>query len=188
MLGRYWYSFFNSTDWLFQSLGKCWIFVLPCRRTQGCLLIGWVWNAREWMSAVFSFILLTHKHTSFKDWCIFYFLSTVWCLLVFPSQMMVADVFSHRFYKIYQMEESLSCILDRDDIFMWVWEQVTAMEDGYQGLSCRRKTSRPFQGSLGTVYLWNIILCLKSLPRVGAKNLIVAGVGEFGAWAGTGQM
>lgn len=34
------------------------------------------------------------------------------------SQMMVADVFSHRFYKIYQLEESLSSILDRDDIFM----------------------------------------------------------------------
>lgn len=32
--------------------------------------------------------------------------------------MMVADVFSHRFYKIYQLEESLSSILDRDDIFM----------------------------------------------------------------------
>lgn len=36
----------------------------------------------------------------------------------FHSQMMVADVFSHRFYKIYQLEESLSSILDRDDIFM----------------------------------------------------------------------
>lgn len=38
--------------------------------------------------------------------------------LHFHSQMMVADVFSHRFYKIYQLEESLSSILDRDDIFM----------------------------------------------------------------------
>ncbi|XP_066469522.1 ubiquitin carboxyl-terminal hydrolase 11 [Tiliqua scincoides] len=35
------------------------------------------------------------------------------------ERMMVADVFSHRFYKIYQMEESLSCILDRDDIFIY---------------------------------------------------------------------
>lgn len=45
------------------------------------------------------------------------------CRLLVPlsvthSQMMVADVFSHRFYKIYQLEESLSSILDRDDIFM----------------------------------------------------------------------
>lgn len=39
-------------------------------------------------------------------------------LLVSCFQMMVADVFSHRFYKIYQLEESLSSILDRDDIFM----------------------------------------------------------------------
>ncbi|XP_058391704.1 ubiquitin carboxyl-terminal hydrolase 11 isoform X3 [Diceros bicornis minor] len=37
---------------------------------------------------------------------------------VSPERMMVADVFSHRFYKIYQLEESLSSILDRDDIFI----------------------------------------------------------------------
>ncbi|KAM4563774.1 ubiquitin carboxyl-terminal hydrolase 11 isoform 1-T2 [Odontesthes bonariensis] len=36
-----------------------------------------------------------------------------------PTQMVVADVFNHRFYKIYTTEESLSCILDRDDIFVY---------------------------------------------------------------------
>ncbi|XP_038238001.1 ubiquitin carboxyl-terminal hydrolase 11 isoform X1 [Dermochelys coriacea] len=35
------------------------------------------------------------------------------------EQMMVADVFSHRFYKLYQADEALSCILDRDDIFVY---------------------------------------------------------------------
>ncbi|XP_072223030.1 ubiquitin carboxyl-terminal hydrolase 11 [Leuresthes tenuis] len=35
------------------------------------------------------------------------------------TQMVVADVFNHRFYKIYTTEESLSCILDRDDIFVY---------------------------------------------------------------------
>ncbi|XP_037540524.1 ubiquitin carboxyl-terminal hydrolase 11 [Nematolebias whitei] len=35
------------------------------------------------------------------------------------KQMVVADVFNHRFYKIYNPEESLSCILDRDDIFVY---------------------------------------------------------------------
>ncbi|XP_067449743.1 ubiquitin carboxyl-terminal hydrolase 11 [Thunnus thynnus] len=39
------------------------------------------------------------------------------CLCVF--QMVVADVFNHRFYKIYHADESLSCILDRDDIFVY---------------------------------------------------------------------
>lgn len=33
-------------------------------------------------------------------------------------QMVVADVFNHRFYKIYNTDEALSCILDRDDIFV----------------------------------------------------------------------
>lgn len=36
-----------------------------------------------------------------------------------PTQMVVADVFNHRFYKIYTSDESLSCILDRDDIFVY---------------------------------------------------------------------
>uniref|UniRef100_A0A8C1X328 Ubiquitin carboxyl-terminal hydrolase n=1 Tax=Cyprinus carpio TaxID=7962 RepID=A0A8C1X328_CYPCA len=36
-----------------------------------------------------------------------------------PTQMAVADVFNHRFYRIYQADESLSCILDRDDIFLF---------------------------------------------------------------------
>uniref|UniRef100_A0A8C7VMK8 Ubiquitin carboxyl-terminal hydrolase n=1 Tax=Oncorhynchus mykiss TaxID=8022 RepID=A0A8C7VMK8_ONCMY len=36
------------------------------------------------------------------------------------NQMVVADVFNHRFYKIYHADESLSCILDRDDIFVYV--------------------------------------------------------------------
>ncbi|XP_075395077.1 ubiquitin carboxyl-terminal hydrolase 11 isoform X2 [Tenrec ecaudatus] len=36
-----------------------------------------------------------------------------------PDRMMVADVFSHRFYKIYQLDDPLSSILDRDDIFIY---------------------------------------------------------------------
>lgn len=36
----------------------------------------------------------------------------------FVFQMVVADVFNHRFYKIYNVGESLSAILDRDDIFV----------------------------------------------------------------------
>uniref|UniRef100_A0A8C1EUP1 Ubiquitin carboxyl-terminal hydrolase n=1 Tax=Cyprinus carpio carpio TaxID=630221 RepID=A0A8C1EUP1_CYPCA len=35
-----------------------------------------------------------------------------------PTQMAVADVFNHHFYRIYQTDEFLSCILDRDDIFV----------------------------------------------------------------------
>ncbi|KAM6925400.1 ubiquitin carboxyl-terminal hydrolase 11 [Xenentodon cancila] len=44
-----------------------------------------------------------------------------------PTQMVVADVFNHRFYKIYNADESLNCILDRDDIF--VYELSAPQED-----------------------------------------------------------
>uniref|UniRef100_A0A672ZXT6 Ubiquitin carboxyl-terminal hydrolase n=1 Tax=Sphaeramia orbicularis TaxID=375764 RepID=A0A672ZXT6_9TELE len=43
------------------------------------------------------------------------------------TNMVVADVFNHRFYKIYSADESLSCILDRDDIF--VYEHLRDPED-----------------------------------------------------------
>lgn len=35
------------------------------------------------------------------------------------ARMVVADVFSHRFYKIFPMDEPLNCILERDDIFIY---------------------------------------------------------------------
>ncbi|KAM6143599.1 ubiquitin carboxyl-terminal hydrolase 11 isoform 1-T1 [Erethizon dorsatum] len=35
------------------------------------------------------------------------------------DKMIVADVFSHRFYKLYQLEDPLSGILDCDDIFVY---------------------------------------------------------------------
>uniref|UniRef100_A0A3B3QQ62 Ubiquitin carboxyl-terminal hydrolase n=1 Tax=Paramormyrops kingsleyae TaxID=1676925 RepID=A0A3B3QQ62_9TELE len=44
--------------------------------------------------------------------------------------MIVADVFNHRFYKIYQADESLSCILDRDDIFVYELSRGSVEEDG----------------------------------------------------------
>ncbi|XP_056131166.1 ubiquitin carboxyl-terminal hydrolase 11 [Lampris incognitus] len=45
-------------------------------------------------------------------------------------QMVVADVFNHRFYKIYHADESLSCILDRDDIFVYELNSSCVEEDG----------------------------------------------------------
>uniref|UniRef100_A0A671LS30 Ubiquitin carboxyl-terminal hydrolase n=1 Tax=Sinocyclocheilus anshuiensis TaxID=1608454 RepID=A0A671LS30_9TELE len=41
-----------------------------------------------------------------------------------PFKMAVADVFNHRFYRIYQTDEFLSCILDRDDIFVWIKQKL----------------------------------------------------------------
>ncbi|XP_026102691.1 ubiquitin carboxyl-terminal hydrolase 11-like isoform X1 [Carassius auratus] len=47
-----------------------------------------------------------------------------------PSQMAVADVFNHRFYRIYQTDEFLSCILDRDDIFVYQLSSGCVDQDG----------------------------------------------------------
>ncbi|XP_058873480.1 ubiquitin carboxyl-terminal hydrolase 11 isoform X2 [Acipenser ruthenus] len=46
------------------------------------------------------------------------------------NQMVVADVFNHRFYKIYQNDEALVCILDRDDIFVYELSSGSLDEDG----------------------------------------------------------
>uniref|UniRef100_A0A672PZ87 ubiquitinyl hydrolase 1 n=1 Tax=Sinocyclocheilus grahami TaxID=75366 RepID=A0A672PZ87_SINGR len=47
-----------------------------------------------------------------------------------PNQMAVADVFNHRFYRIYQTDEFLSCILDRDDIFVYQLSSGCVDQDG----------------------------------------------------------
>uniref|UniRef100_A0A8C2JH82 Ubiquitin carboxyl-terminal hydrolase n=1 Tax=Cyprinus carpio TaxID=7962 RepID=A0A8C2JH82_CYPCA len=47
-----------------------------------------------------------------------------------PSQMAVADVFNHHFYRIYQTDEFLSCILDRDDIFVYQLSSGCVDQDG----------------------------------------------------------
>ncbi|XP_051525913.1 ubiquitin carboxyl-terminal hydrolase 11-like isoform X2 [Myxocyprinus asiaticus] len=47
-----------------------------------------------------------------------------------PSQMVVADVFNHRFYKIYQADEFLSSILDQDDIFVYQLSNGSVDQDG----------------------------------------------------------
>nr|XP_033780173.1 ubiquitin carboxyl-terminal hydrolase 11 isoform X1 [Geotrypetes seraphini] len=89
-----------------------------------------------------------------------------------PERMMVADVFSHRFYKIYQMEESLSCILDRDDIFIYEIS-IGALEDDDGGGSedivlpiyLRERTqSRDYSDSYYGVTLFGHPL-LVSVPR-----------------------
>ena len=35
-------------------------------------------------------------------------------------QMVVADVYNHRFHKVFHITESVTHIMDRDDIFMFV--------------------------------------------------------------------
>ncbi|XP_033943313.1 ubiquitin carboxyl-terminal hydrolase 11 [Pseudochaenichthys georgianus] len=49
-----------------------------------------------------------------------------------PTQMVVADVFNHRFYKIYNTDESLSCILDRDDIFVYELSELEEHQEQHQ--------------------------------------------------------
>ncbi|XP_064415015.1 ubiquitin carboxyl-terminal hydrolase 11 [Latimeria chalumnae] len=49
---------------------------------------------------------------------------------VSPKQMVVADVFNHRFYKLYHVDEPLTCILDRDDIFVYEVSSSTLEDDG----------------------------------------------------------
>lgn len=41
-------------------------------------------------------------------------------LLIIFMQMMVTDVYNHRFHKIFPPEDGLNHILDRDDIFVYV--------------------------------------------------------------------
>ncbi|KAF6725350.1 Ubiquitin carboxyl-terminal hydrolase 15 [Oryzias melastigma] len=69
-----------------------------------------------------------------------------------PTQMVVADVFNHRFYKIYNADESLSCILDRDDIFVYELAQVSQEEQVLLALYLRERSHYRDYGSGSSSY------------------------------------
>uniref|UniRef100_A0A8C5BXF5 Ubiquitin carboxyl-terminal hydrolase n=1 Tax=Gadus morhua TaxID=8049 RepID=A0A8C5BXF5_GADMO len=91
-----------------------------------------------------------------------------------PFQMVVTDVFNHRFYKIYQADEALSCILDRDDIFVYELsrgvgggEEVNQDEEVVLGLYLRERSHYRDYGSGSSSYGTSLFghPLLLSVPR-----------------------
>ncbi|XP_055963334.1 ubiquitin carboxyl-terminal hydrolase 11 [Sorex fumeus] len=87
-----------------------------------------------------------------------------------PERMIVTDVFSHRFYKIYHLEESLTGILDRDDIFIYEVSGRSSATDSSRDdivlpIYLRERTpSRDYHGSYYGLMLFGHPL-LVSVPR-----------------------
>uniref|UniRef100_A0A9J8DFK1 Ubiquitin carboxyl-terminal hydrolase n=1 Tax=Cyprinus carpio carpio TaxID=630221 RepID=A0A9J8DFK1_CYPCA len=74
---------------------------------------------------------------------------------IHPSQMAVADVFNHHFYRIYQTDEFLSCILDRDDIFVYQLSSGCVDQDGEEvvmAIYMRERSHYRDYGSGGNSY------------------------------------
>uniref|UniRef100_A0A8C0U360 Ubiquitin carboxyl-terminal hydrolase n=1 Tax=Cyanistes caeruleus TaxID=156563 RepID=A0A8C0U360_CYACU len=82
-----------------------------------------------------------------------------------PVQMVVTDVYNHRFHKIFQMDEGLNHIMPKDDIF--VYEVCKPTDDGseYVTLSVyfREKTMRQSSNTSGTVLFGQPLLI--SVPK-----------------------
>uniref|UniRef100_W5UFB2 Ubiquitin carboxyl-terminal hydrolase n=1 Tax=Ictalurus punctatus TaxID=7998 RepID=W5UFB2_ICTPU len=87
------------------------------------------------------------------------------------KKMIVADVFNHRFYKIYHRDESLSLILDRDDIFVYeLNSSITEDQDDKEVLLAvymRERSNYRDYGSGGSNYSTSLFghPLLMSLPR-----------------------
>ncbi|NWZ01677.1 UBP4 hydrolase, partial [Loxia curvirostra] len=81
------------------------------------------------------------------------------------ENMVVTDVYNHRFHKIFQMDEGLNHIMPKDDIF--VYEVCKPSEDGseYVTLSIyfREKTMRQSSNTSGTVLFGQPLLI--SVPK-----------------------
>ncbi|KAM9654437.1 ubiquitin carboxyl-terminal hydrolase 4 isoform 2-T6 [Morphnus guianensis] len=81
------------------------------------------------------------------------------------ENMVVTDVYNHRFHKIFQMDEGLNHIMPKDDIF--VYEVCKSSEDGsdYVALSVyfREKTMRQSSNTSGTVLFGQPLLI--SVPK-----------------------
>ncbi|XP_045712759.1 ubiquitin carboxyl-terminal hydrolase 4 isoform X1 [Phyllostomus hastatus] len=83
------------------------------------------------------------------------------------ENMVVTDVYNHRFHKIFQMDEGLNHIMPRDDIF--VYEVCGAAADGSECLLLsvyfRERRSRPSSASAGAVLYGQPLLL--SVPKRG---------------------
>ncbi|NXL64371.1 UBP4 hydrolase, partial [Chordeiles acutipennis] len=81
------------------------------------------------------------------------------------ENMVVTDVYNHRFHKIFQMDEGLNHIMPKDDIF--VYEVCKPSEDGseYVTLSVyfREKTMRQSSNTAGTILFGQPLLI--SVPK-----------------------
>ncbi|KAM7095959.1 ubiquitin carboxyl-terminal hydrolase 4 isoform 2-T2 [Ciconia maguari] len=81
------------------------------------------------------------------------------------ENMVVTDVYNHRFHKIFQMDEGLNHIMPKDDIF--VYEVCKPSEDGmeYVTLSVyfREKTMRQSSNTSGTILFGQPLLI--SVPK-----------------------
>uniref|UniRef100_A0A8C5C561 Ubiquitin carboxyl-terminal hydrolase n=1 Tax=Gadus morhua TaxID=8049 RepID=A0A8C5C561_GADMO len=111
----------------------------------------------------FQYRLLVPKAGKVSDLC-----SALAQLIDIP--MVVTDVFNHRFYKIYQADEALSCILDRDDIFVrgvGGGEEVNQDEEVVLGLYLRERSHYRDYGSGSSSYGTSLFghPLLLSVPR-----------------------
>ncbi|XP_064130609.1 ubiquitin carboxyl-terminal hydrolase 4 isoform X4 [Loxodonta africana] len=81
------------------------------------------------------------------------------------ENMVVTDVYNHRFHKIFQMDEGLNHIMPRDDIF--VYEVCSASADGSECVTLpvyfRERKSRPSSTSSGAVLYGQPLLL--SVPK-----------------------
>uniref|UniRef100_A0A8C0XEX8 Ubiquitin carboxyl-terminal hydrolase n=1 Tax=Castor canadensis TaxID=51338 RepID=A0A8C0XEX8_CASCN len=81
------------------------------------------------------------------------------------ENMVVTDVYNHRFHKIFQMDEGLSHIMPRDDIF--VYEVYSISMDGLECVTLpvyfRERKSRPSSTSSGAVLFGQPLLV--SVPK-----------------------
>ncbi|XP_023375286.1 ubiquitin carboxyl-terminal hydrolase 4 [Otolemur garnettii] len=82
-----------------------------------------------------------------------------------PTQMVVTDVYNHRFHKIFQMDEGLNHIMPRDDIF--VYEVCSTSMDGAECVTLpvyfRERKSRASSTSSGAVLYGQPLLI--SVPK-----------------------
>uniref|UniRef100_A0A8W4FAH0 Ubiquitin carboxyl-terminal hydrolase n=1 Tax=Sus scrofa TaxID=9823 RepID=A0A8W4FAH0_PIG len=84
---------------------------------------------------------------------------------VAAENMVVTDVYNHRFHKIFQMDEGLNHIMPRDDIF--VYEVCSTSMDGSECITLpvyfRERKSRPSSTSTGAVLYGQPLLV--SVPK-----------------------
>jgi len=95
---------------------------------------------------------------------------------VAAENMVVTDVYNHRFHKIFQMDEGLNHIMPRDDIF--VYEVCGTSDDGSECVTLpvyfRERKSRPSSTSSGAVLYGQPLLVSVAKHKLTLESLYQA--------------
>ncbi|CAJ0955750.1 unnamed protein product [Ranitomeya imitator] len=103
--------------------------------------------------------------------------------------MVVTDVYNHRFHKIFQSDEMLSHIMERDDLFVYEVKSPGGSDSDWLTLPiCFREKRFRQSSAAGTILYGAAAADLRASAEADGGHAVQPGPGEDPCWGGTGGL